>query len=65
MATEGYATLEIAKCGDCPFYHEDKDIMSNSYCRYGGGWGWGMSPTDDCYFKRTLAALKSLFKRTR
>lgn len=49
------------KCGECPFYHEDKDIPSNSYCRHNGGWGWGLKPDQDCEFKHSLNSVQRLY----
>lgn len=51
-----------AKCKECPFYFPDENNVDNSCCRYGGGWGWGLKPDQDCYFGRTLNELKRLFK---
>lgn len=61
---QGVSKPDVAKCGECPFYHEDKDNVNNSYCRFNNGWGWGMSPTDTCTFNKTLVMLKRLFQKT-
>lgn len=58
-------TFKIAKCGECPFYHEDDRNVRNSYCRYGNGWGWGLMPTEDCHFNQTLSRLRTLFATTK
>lgn len=55
----------IAKCGECPFYFPDHNNYNNSFCRYGGGWGWGLLPDEDCHFDRSLDSLKQLFKVTK
>lgn len=41
MITEDYSSssLEIAKCGECPFYWGDEKNVRNSFCRFGNGWG--------------------------
>lgn len=54
----------VAKCGDCPFYFPDSHNYNNSCCRYGGGWGWGLLPNQECHFGRSLYILKSIFKNS-
>lgn len=63
--TENHSSLEIAKCGECPFYWGDKENVRNSFCRYGNGWGWGLSPTEECHFNQSLVRLRELAKITR
>lgn len=58
-------SLEIAKCGECPFYWGDEKNVRNSFCRYGNGWGWGLSPAEECHFNQSLVRLRELAKITR
>lgn len=63
--TSDCSSLQIAKCGECPFYWGDERNVRNSFCRYGNGWGWGLLPTEECHFNQSLVRLRELAKITR